>query len=43
MFLMNMLSIETESTKTIDSLNKQLDSLKGDNNSMLVKFNIMKN
>ena len=27
--------IETESTKTIDSLNKQLDSLKGDYNSML--------
>lgn len=28
-------NIETESTKTIDSLNKQLDSLKGDYNSML--------
>lgn len=29
------LNLETESTKTIDSLNKQLDSLKSDYNSML--------
>lgn len=29
------LNLETESTKTIDSLNKQLDSLKDDYNSML--------
>ena len=29
------LNLETESTKTVDSLNKQLDSLKGDYNSML--------
>ena len=29
------LNLETESIKTVDSLNKQLDSLKGDYNSML--------
>lgn len=33
------INLETESTKTIDSLNKQLDSLKGDYNSMLTAKN----